>query len=105
KFKKAYCQEKEVKDNPILEYCKYIIFEKVKEFEIERPEKFGGNVVFKSYQELEDAFIAGQVHPADLKMSTAKYINHLLDPVREYFAKNPRAKKLKEQVESFQKQS
>ena len=27
KFKKAYCPEKQVKDNPILEYCKYIVFE------------------------------------------------------------------------------
>ena len=101
KFKKAYCPEKEIKDNPILEYGKYIIFEKISAFVIERPEKFGGNIEFSSYAELEEAFISGKIHPADLKMATAKYINLLLDPVREYFIQNPRAKKLKEKVESF----
>ncbi|MFH1276655.1 MAG: tyrosine--tRNA ligase [Candidatus Woesearchaeota archaeon] len=103
KFKKAYCPEKQIEDNPILEYCKYIIFEKINEFEIERPEKFGGNVNFKSYKALENAFLNGDVHPADLKTATAKYINQLLIPVREYFEKNPKAKELKEKVESFSK--
>ena len=37
KIKKAYCPEGIVKENPILEYCKYIIFEKFKELKIERP--------------------------------------------------------------------
>ena len=27
KFKKAYCPEGQAEDNPILEYCKYIVFE------------------------------------------------------------------------------
>ncbi|MBI2112927.1 tyrosine--tRNA ligase [Candidatus Woesearchaeota archaeon] len=101
KFKKAYCPEKEIKDNPILEYCKYIIFEKISTLAIERPEKFGGDVEFSSYADLEEAFVSGKIHPADLKLATAKYINLLLDPVREYFIQNPRAKKLKEKVESF----
>ena len=102
KFKKAYCPEKEVADNPILEYCKYIIFERITMFTIERPEKFGGNVTFKSYEELESAFIKGDVHPSDLKTAAAKYINQLLQPTRDYFEKNKEAKKLKELVESWQ---
>ncbi len=102
KFKKAYCPEKQVEDNPVLEYCKYIVFEKFPEFKIERPEKFGGNVSFKSYSELEKAFVKGDLHPADLKTSVAKYINELLIPVREHFSKNAKAKKLKELVESYQ---
>ncbi len=70
-------------------------------FVIERPEKFGGNASYDSYQDLEAAFVKGDIHPADLKAATAKYINQLLEPVREYFAKNKEAKKLQEQVESF----
>ena len=101
KLKKAWCPEKQVLDNPIFEYCKYIIFEKFDEFVIERPEKFGGNVTFNSYSDLESAYAKGDIHPADLKNTTAKYINELLVPVREYFEKNSKAKKLKEQVESF----
>lgn len=102
KLKKSFCPEKQVKDNPILEYCRYIIFEKFKSFKIERPEKYGGNLEFKSYPDLEKSFVAGELHPADLKAATAKYINELLIPVREYFEKNKEAKKLKEQVESYQ---
>ena len=105
KFKKAYCPEKEVKDNPILEYCKYIIFEKIKLFVIERPEKFGGTVSFQTYPDLEESYVQGKIHPADLKAATAKYINQLLDPVREYFKNNASARRLKEQVESFSKVS
>jgi len=102
KFKKAHCPEKEVKDNPILEYCKYILFEKFPEFTIERPEKYGGNVTFKNYTELEQAFIAGEVHPMDLKTATANYINQILEPVRKHFETNAKAKKLKELVESYE---
>jgi tyrosyl-tRNA synthetase len=101
KFNKAYCPEKQVGDNPVLEYCKYIVFEKFPKFKIERPKKFGGNIEFKSYQELEKSFVAGKLHPADLKDAAAKYINKLLVPVREYFKKNKKAKKLKELVESY----
>ena len=102
KFKKAFCPEKQVADNPVLEYCKYIIFEKIDNLEIKRPEKFGGNVSFGSYQELEKAFVRGNLHPADLKSATAKYINQLLDPVRDYFKRNKKARKLKELVDSYQ---
>ncbi len=101
KFKKAYCPEKQVKDNPILEYCKHIVFEKYNSFAVERPEKFGGNLLFHSYAELESAFVRGDLHPMDLKTATARYINELLVPVREYFEKNVEARKLKEQVEGF----
>jgi tyrosyl-tRNA synthetase len=102
KFKKAYCPEAQVEDNPVLEYCKYIVFEKVSEFTIERPEKFGGNATYNSYADLEKAFVAKEIHPADLKMSTAKYIDSFLEPVREHFATDEKAKALLEKVESYQ---
>ncbi len=101
KFKKAYCPPKQAHDNPVLEYCKYIIFEKVPEFVIERPEKYGGNMRFFDYKELESAYLNGKVHPLDLKSAAAKYINRLLEPVREHFRKNKRAKELLKKVESF----
>ncbi len=102
KFNKAYCPEAKVEDNPILEYMKYIVFEKFKGITIERPDKFGGNVFFESYSNLEKAYLKKEIHPLDLKNSCAKYINELLIPVREYFKKNKKAKKLLEQVRSFQ---
>ncbi|MBT7903513.1 tyrosine--tRNA ligase [Candidatus Woesearchaeota archaeon] len=101
KFKKAYCPEGEVKDNPVLEYCKYIIFEKIEEFVIERPEKWGGNMQFNSYADLEAAFVKKELHPMDLKTAAAKYIDSLIDPVRKHFETDEKAKQLLEKVESY----
>ncbi len=98
KINKAYCPEKTVQDNPILEYCKYIVFEKVKEFKIERPQKFGGNISYFSYKELEEDFAKGKLHPMDLKTSVATQITNLLEPVRKHFEKNNKAKKLLEKI-------
>ena len=103
KMKNAWCPAKEVKENPVLEYCKYIVFEILdkEEYVIERPEKFGGNISFTNYSDLEKAYVAGDLHPLDLKQTTAKYIDRFLEPVREHFAKDKTAAALKEQVEGF----
>lgn len=106
KINKAYCLEGDVKENPVLEYCKYIIFEsfdrlKIQSFDVERPEKFGGNLSFKTFKELEETFEKKLLHPMDLKTSVVKYLDQLLQPVREHFEKNEEAKKLLETVKSY----
>jgi tyrosyl-tRNA synthetase len=90
KMSKAFCPEKQIEGNPILELCKYVIFPdlKGKPFLIERPEKFGGNQTFTTYQELEQAFAAG-LHPLDLKNATAAHVNTILEPIHAYFEKHP----------------
>jgi tyrosyl-tRNA synthetase len=93
KINKAYCRPKEVGNNPILEYCKYIIFKEFGEMRVSRPKKFGGDIIFQSYHELENAFRKGDLHPADLKKATAFYLEKLIKPVREHFQKGV-AKKL-----------
>lgn len=102
KLKKAYCPEGQVDENPVLEYCKYIIFERFDEFHVERPEKFGGNLKFSNYDELKNAFSKGELHPQDLKEATAKYINDVLNPLREHFENNEEAKRLYEKVKSYE---
>lgn len=101
KISKAYCPEKQIDENPIIEYCKYIIFEKFESIEIKRPEKFGGNLHIKSYNELVKLFSNGEIHPIDLKTAVAYYINELIKPVREHFENNKHAKELKEKVMSY----
>jgi tyrosyl-tRNA synthetase len=90
KISKAFCPEKQIEGNPILEICKYIIFPdlKGKAFLIERADKFGGNLEFNSYEDLENAFVEN-LHPLDLKNATASYVNKILDPVHVYFEKHP----------------
>lgn len=102
KVNKAYCPEGVVEENPVLEYCKYIICERFPEFVVERPEKFGGTLTFKSYRELETTFAQKQLHPADLKQAVAGYLDQLLQPVRRHFEENAEAKTLLEKVKSYQ---
>lgn len=100
KIAKAYCPAKVVEENPVLEYCKYILFEKTTAFTIERPEKYGGNSTFSTYQELEKAYREGTVHPQDLKKSTAASLEEYIQPVRRHFEKNKHAQKLLQDVRS-----
>jgi len=101
KINKAYCPEKQVEENPVLEYCKFIVFEKFREMKVERPARFGGNVNYESYEKLAQGFSSGALHPADLKSATATHINKLLEPVRKHFSKG-KPKKLLEQMQGFE---
>jgi tyrosyl-tRNA synthetase len=95
KLRKAWCPEKIVEGNPVLEIAKYIIFRENKVFEIEREKKYGGNISFESYEELEKAFREGKIHPQDLKKNVARELDRIIKPVREHFEK-PENKKLLE---------
>ena len=102
KFNKAHCIDGVIEDNPVLEYFKFIIFEKYSQILIERPEKYGGNVSFDSYEKLEKAFFDKEVKSIDLKQTAARYIDELLSPVREHFENDAKAKELLDKVKSFQ---
>ena len=101
KIKKAYCPEKQIENNPMIEYAKYIIFEKVKTMKVERPEKFGGDIEIAGFDELCRVYSAGELHPMDLKSAVTSYTNELLEPVREHFRKNKRANELYETVKQY----
>ena len=88
KVKKAYCPPSSAENNPILDVFRFFVFAKNKKIKIERPEKFGGNLEFSSYGELETAYRNG-LHPMDLKGACAKYLIEYLKPVRDYFEKHP----------------
>lgn len=102
KIGNAYCPAKIVVDNPILEYCKYIVFEKQDSLEIERPVKYGGNLSLHGYPELEKLYSEGKIHPLDLKKSLASSLSNILEPTRKHFEKNKKARELLQQVKSFQ---
>jgi len=87
KINKAYCPEKQVEMNPIIEYARYILFEKFKTLEIKRQAKFGGDLSLSSYDELVKLYKEGKIHPLDLKNSVASHINELISPMRKHFEK------------------
>jgi len=108
KVKKAYCPAKEIKDsngsriNPCVDYVRQLVFPKEGRFDVERSPEHGGNLSFTSPDEFEKAFVAGEVHPADLKKSLVFAIDRMIEPVREHFRKNPEANELLEKVRSYQ---
>jgi len=85
KIEGAYCPAGEIEDNGVLEYLEYLVFPTLGEdpFVVERPEEYGGDIVYESYGDLEAAFVEGELHPADLKPSAADAIADLIAPVRE----------------------
>jgi tyrosyl-tRNA synthetase len=89
KIRAAYCPPKRVKENPILELAKYVIFAEREILEIPRPSKYGGPETFETYGEVEKAYVKGELHPLDLKNGVAEALVDILNPVREYFRKHP----------------
>jgi tyrosyl-tRNA synthetase len=83
KMKKAFCPAGEIVDNPVLQLFRYHILPRYDEVVFERPEKFGGNLTCNGYEELEQIFEDGTLHPMDLKNGAVKYMSLLLAPVRE----------------------
>jgi len=87
KMSKAYCPEGVVEENGVLSFLKYVVMvvkgDKGEEFVIERPEKFGGTVKFKTYEEVEAAFAAKKLHPMDLKKALVNEIDKLVAPIRD----------------------
>ncbi|WP_256686754.1 tyrosine--tRNA ligase [Halococcus qingdaonensis] len=86
KLQGAYCPQGEVEDNGVLEYMDYLVFpildERGESFEIERPDEYGGDLTYESYDELEADFVSGELHPQDLKNAAAGYVSSVIDPVR-----------------------
>ena len=102
KISKAYCPAKLTEENPMLEYSRYIIFEKFPSMEIKRPEKFGGDLNIENYSELEKSYSEGKIHPMDLKNAVSYYINEAVKPVREAFHKDSKLKHLLETIKKFE---
>src|SRR3989344_1295212 len=79
----AYCPEKEIKENPILQILRLIVFPRFSEVEVKRDKKFGGNLKVKNYEELEKIYASGKLHPLDLKNSVIEYLWKVIEPIRK----------------------
>lgn len=58
-------------------------------FSISRPEKFGGDLHFPSYQAVEDSYVKEELHPGDLKSGVTEALIKLLTPIRKVFDASP----------------
>jgi tyrosyl-tRNA synthetase len=87
KLKQAYSVDGQVEGNGMLAMLKYVLFRRIeaegREFIVERPEKWGGNMTFKTYVEVEKAFADKQLASGDLKPAVARELIKLITPLRD----------------------
>lgn len=102
KINSAYCPEKVYQGNPIFDYIEKIIMDdKADPIAMDRPQKFGGPLEFKNYNELMESYKNGKVHPMDMKNFVAAELEKKVKPIREHFEKNKEAAKLYEAMKSY----
>jgi tyrosyl-tRNA synthetase len=89
KLRGAYCPPKIVEGNPVIEYYRLLAFPMIKIVTLHRGEKYGGDMKFSTYKDLEEAYRTGKIHPQDLKSNMARILADMLKGVREYFDKHP----------------
>jgi len=89
KIKKAWCEEGNTENNPLLEISKQVIFHKFNKIKVERTEKFGGNVEYSDYSKLEADFGAKKLHPTDLKQTVSNYLIKIIGPIRDKLELKP----------------
>ena len=83
KISRAWCEEGNTFNNPLLEITKTVIFHEFNEIKIERPDKFGGNVTYSDYNQIEEDFAQRKLHPGDLKQTVGNYLVRIVSPIRE----------------------
>lgn len=84
-IKSAWCPEKVVELNPVLELCKYLLIPLNGALKIERKQEYGGDVEYNGYNEIETDYRNGKLHPMDLKNGVASSIISILEPIRNEF--------------------
>jgi len=87
KVKGAYCEPGKVEDNGVLAFLRNVIMtvkmDNKHSFIIERPAKYGGNLTYTNYDQIEKDYLENKFHPLDLKTAVAREINELLKPFRQ----------------------
>ena len=83
KISKAWCEEANIENNPLLEIARTVIFHEFSEMNVERPDKFGGNVSYANYEELGSDFTNKKLHPGDLKQTVGNYLVKIVSPIRD----------------------
>ena len=83
KIAKSWCEVGNTENNPLLEIARTIIFRDNGVLKIERPEKYGGNVEYVDFAQLEADFADQRLHPTDLKGAVGEQLVGIISPIRE----------------------
>jgi len=83
KIRKAHCISGQVKENPILEITRLLLFPKFEKLTIKRSKEHGGSLTYANYEKLESDFHSKKLHPLDLKNAVSEYLEKLIAPIRK----------------------
>jgi tyrosyl-tRNA synthetase len=89
KYRQAYCPQKVVTGNPVMDHAHMLVFPHHHQLDIQRSSKYGGNITYYSFEELARAYGKGDLHPLDLKNSVSAAVTKLIQPVSDYFENKP----------------
>ena len=81
----AYCPAGKTEDNPVLQIAKLIIIPHFGKLKITRDKKFGGEIIYMTYKDLESDYKKEALHPADLKSAVVDSLEKLIAPIRKNF--------------------
>lgn len=74
-------------DNGIMAFLRYVIMtvkeDNKKKFIVKRDKKYGGDLKYSNYKQVEKDFISKKLHPLDLKNSVAMEISEMLKPIQK----------------------
>jgi len=74
-------------DNGVMSFLKYVIMtlksDEGGKFVVKREKKFGGDISYKKYENIENDIKNKKLHPLDLKNAVAEEINKLLKVIRK----------------------
>lgn len=108
KINNGFAPEGEVEFNPILDWAQHLIFynpaSQGPTLQIQRPEKWGGDVTYNSYEDLEKDYKLKKLHPQDLKAAVAQWLIKKLEPARIYF-EDPKRKAALEEITTLTSRS
>jgi tyrosyl-tRNA synthetase len=81
----AFCPPEIADGNPVVQIYRHTIFPNVPggRVTIERSARYGGNVEYPSYEAFELEYLKGALHPSDVKLNAVRYLNEILEPIRQ----------------------
>ena len=97
KISKAFCTDGVVQGNGLLAILEFIIFPKLEKdggkFVINRPEQYGGKIVYSSYKDVEGDFIDNKLSSIDLKQGVGVEVANFLKPLKKILDNNKKLEK------------
>jgi len=82
KMNKAFAEQGKTENNAVLDIVQLILFPMLGKLKIERQKKFGGDKVFKNFEELRQAYADNSLHPQDLKSAAGKALAKILSEAK-----------------------